>query len=128
MRRRALIHDELFRLTWFVQVGGEEQAALDWFAKKMGMSKLVKEPSEFRLGSFSSIQEERDALIWLKEDCGTSTLTHEVMHAMNHLSDLLDCPINLASDEVYAHYAGWLANEIVLRMWHKKKVVRKKKM
>ena len=117
-RKRTIIPCPLYRLSWFVQRGGKLQEAADWYASKIQVKSLEIEDSELHLGNFSYYEGARDALIWYREDVGTTTIVHEVMHAIVYLANLLDSRIETMTDEIFAHYSGWLSGEIVRKLWN----------
>lgn len=118
---RTTIHCSLYCLTWFAQRGGEEQDALNWYAKKMKAEPYKLSSTDFKLGSFTYLVAERDALFWFKNTAGTGVVIHEVMHSMVRLATLLEVKIGEKTDEVFAYYAGWLGERLVRDLWYKGK-------
>ena len=103
-RKRALIHTE--------------NEAIKWYAKKMGLEDWTL-PLGDRQGHFTYGTNQRDSLIWLHGDAGTSTIVHEVSHAMVRLADILETSVGEQTDEVFAYYSGWLAGEIVHKLYQR---------
>lgn len=113
--RRSMIHCHLFRMTWLVQRSGTKQSAADWYTKKMGIKRIAC--PEGPLGSVLYHTNHRDCLIWLSQDTGAATISHELLHAMVRLSQILKIRINSGTEELFAYYQGWLTLEIVQRLY-----------
>lgn len=115
--KRTMIHCRLFKMTWLVQRGGSEQSAVDWYTKAMKSPRHIL-PDTRRRGHFTYNIGEKDAMLWFRHDAGTGTIVHEVSHAMVFLAEQLYTKINRSTDEIFAAYSGWLAEQIVRKLWY----------
>lgn len=105
MKRSRLI-DPIFGFHFWMQVGGTEQGACNWYLKAIDKELIFCDGTN--RGCFvEQTGVPFSGLIWVESDARLSTITHEVAHAVMHVCRVLDLDPRQA-DEFQAYYSGYL--------------------
>jgi len=115
--RSKVITDRIFLVDYYGQRGGTLQSAIDKFAKLIQVPSWEVAENDNRRGHFTAHSSHKAGCIWLHEKSGTGIITHEVCHATHHLLKGLLMENFTEVDEVFAHYSGWLATQIVKKLF-----------
>lgn len=109
---RKFIDESILGFDWLLQYGGTKQSAIEWFAKKY---KKEVDPERFTNTAWGSFITHTSVTyagaIWVERGRGTSTISHEVAHAVLYMFEVLNVKPKEA-EEIFARYTGWLNREI----------------
>lgn len=120
MKRKKLF-EEVLGFHWHFQIGGTEEEAIRWFCRIYNLPLPEPETHEGNVGSCTYSNRVRyAALIWLNKDCRSSTLSHEIAHAVVRVCSVLDLDPRQA-DEFQASYTGYLTKHLTKLFYQKKK-------
>lgn len=112
--KRAWFYDEIYSFSWFIQLKGSQQSALDWYADSIKVERYAPKDSNEPNGHFSAYRPYKAGVIWFKDiKFLKSQLSHEAFHGVMYVFERLDMkgPTE-ESEEVFAYYLQWLVNKI----------------
>ncbi len=115
--KRTIITDPIFEVDYLIQRGGTLQEAINKFAKLIHEDSWEVTQLPTHRGHFAAHINHKAGLIWLHPLAGTGLITHEVCHAVSHMLRDLQVKELSKCDEIFAYYAGWLAKEIVRKLY-----------
>lgn len=111
--KTILIDDPVFSSSILVQRGGTAQSLSDRYAKEIGVEPMILRESIGRKGITLYYDGHKNAAIWLADDAGLGTVSHEAAHATFWILGFSGFKLSDESEEAYAYYLQFIVNEIV---------------
>lgn len=109
----------------------EPEDLLPWAKKKdTGMVEVIEEtPPETAQGIMYAHGDFSSSTIWVPHDVGFGTLSHEIFHAIIHVTRVVGIELTDESEEAFAHMLGYCMGVAVgeIQKEHGKRKKKKKK-
>ena len=113
--QRFILDTDMYPSIYYVQLGGEANEALAWYADKVGLAPPPNENDRGSLGKFWATENSPGGAIWVHANAPACIIAHECLHATFHTLDCLGFTLSEASEEAYCYLLAWLLDEIVKR-------------
>lgn len=112
---KGVISDNIYKADIAVFVGGKTQEAVNWYAKKVGVTPWPLEESKNRYGYFGAYRPIKSGVIWLsRSNVCPSIIAHECFHATMYIFECLDIKaVDESKEEMFAYYLEWLMREVL---------------
>lgn len=111
--KRFIITDKILLAEFYVQLGGCNQKAVDWFGKATNGEKFQITNPHQPSGSFFQHDQHKGGCIWIRDRKDLPSLVHEVTHATQYLLRRLRVELREDTEEVFCYHIQWLLSEIV---------------
>lgn len=113
-RKRLVLQDPIFHATVYVQIGGTDQEAVDWFSSGIRADKVFLNYSTAS-GKFFENSAHHGGCIWIKNRADKLALIHESLHAVHYIMRRMRIELREDSEEFFCYYQEWLLREISRR-------------
>lgn len=109
---KTILQDPITNFRWYMCYGGSFEDAYKWYNKFTGIT-IDTAVAETALGMFVYAKASpRECLIWVYNKAKVCTISHEVAHAVIHVCNTLNIPIDV-TNEYFCDYTSSLNLEMV---------------
>lgn len=111
------IYEPMFNSEFLVQRGGNPNAVIKKYAKKLHITPWIIEENSRRTGHFATFGNHKGGAIWLSGKAGLGTVAHECFHATFQVLRHSGIKLNESTEETFAYYLQFLTNKIMTKLF-----------